>query len=176
VKANDANVVATAKLARAVIARETSSMPEGITVKVASDDSLFINSSLRETLRDLIIGIISTAVVLYLFLREWKSSLIVLVAIPTSLISTFFMMYVLHFTINIVSTMAMALCIGILVDDSIVVLENIHRHHAGGEDPVTASIQGRREIGMAAIAITMSDVVVFTPVAFLSDLVGQFFR
>ena len=113
---------------------------------------------------------------LWLFLREWRNSLIVLVAIPTSLVSTFFMMFVMHFTLNIVSAMALALCIGILVDDSIVVLENIHRHYAMGQDPVRAAIEGRREIGMAAVAITLSDVVVFAPVAFLTDLVGQFFR
>ncbi len=176
VKANDANIVSTTTRIKAVLARETASMPKNMEFRIASDETLFIDASLKETMRDLIIGIISTALVLWLFLREWRNSLIVLVAIPSSLIATFFMMYMLNFTLNIVSTMALALCIGILVDDSIVVLENIHRHHAMGKDPVTAAIDGRREIGMAAVAITLSDVVVFAPVAFLSDLVGQFFR
>ena len=176
VKASDANVVETTKRIKKAIDLESALMPAGIDLRVASDETIFINSSLSETMRDLLVGILSTAVVLWLFLREWRSSLIVLVAIPTSLVSTFFMMFILHFTLNIVSAMALALCIGILVDDSIVVLENIHRHYTSGEDRVRAAIEGRREIGMAAIAITLSDVVVFAPVAFLTDLVGQFFR
>jgi HAE1 family hydrophobic/amphiphilic exporter-1 len=176
VKASDANVVATTKKIEKVLSEQRKAMPEGMEIRVASDETTFINSSLSETMRDLLLGIATTALVLFLFLREWRSSLIVLVAIPTSLISTFFMMYILRFTLNILSTMALALCIGILVDDSIVVLENIHRHLKLGEDPQTAAINGRREISMAAIAITLCDVVVFAPVAFLSDLVGQFFR
>ena len=176
VKARDATVVDATKRIKQAIALESATMPPGVDLKIASDETIFINSSLSETMRDLLIGILSTAIVLWLFLREWRSSLIVLVAIPTSLISTFFMMFVMHFTLNIVSAMALALCIGILVDDSIVVLENIHRHYASGQDRVRAAIEGRREIGMAAVAITLSDVVVFAPVAFLTDLVGQFFR
>ena len=159
-----------------VLAAQAADLPPGMTLSIASDQTTFIKSSLSETMRDLLAGIAVTALVLFLFLREWRSSLIVLVAIPASLISTFFMMYILKFTLNIVSTMALALCIGILVDDSIVVLENIDRHLRLGQDPQRAAIEGRREIAMAAIAITLCDVVVFAPVAFLSDLVGQFFR
>jgi HAE1 family hydrophobic/amphiphilic exporter-1 len=176
VKASDANVVATTRRIDKVLDQQRRDLPQGAEIRVAADETSFIEGSLGETMRDLILGIVVTALVLYLFLREWRSSLIVLVAIPTSLVSTFFMMYVMNFTLNIVSTMALALCIGILVDDSIVVLENIHRHLRLGEDPETAAIKGRSEIGLAAVAITLCDVVVFAPVAFLSDLVGQFFR
>ena len=176
VKASDANVVSTTRRIEKLLAEQRGDLPEGAEVRVASDETTFIDGSLSETMRDLLLGILTTALVLYLFLREWRSSLIVLVAIPTSLVSTFFMMYVMNFTLNIVSTMALALCIGILVDDSIVVLENIHRHLKLGEEPRAAAIDGRREIGLAAIAITLCDVVVFAPVAFLPDLAGQFFR
>ena len=176
VKASDANVVSTTRRIEKLLAEQRGDLSEGAEVRVASDETTFIDGSLSETMRDLLLGILTTALVLYLFLREWRSSLIVLVAIPTSLVSTFFMMYVMNFTLNIVSTMALALCIGILVDDSIVVLENIHRHLKLGEDPRAAAIDGRREIGLAAIAITLCDVVVFAPVAFLPDLAGQFFR
>ena len=176
VKASDANVVSTTRRIEKLLAEQRGDLPEGAEVRVASDETTFIDGSLSETMRDLLLGILTTALVLYLFLREWRSSLIVLVAIPTSLVSTFFMMYVMNFTLNIVSTMALALCIGILVDDSIVVLENIHRHLKLGEEPQAAAIDGRREIGLAAIAITLCDVVVFAPVAFLPDLAGQFFR
>jgi len=86
------------------------------------------------------------------------------------------MMYIFKFTFNILSLMALALCVGILVDDSIVILENIHRHIQMGKDPKQAAIEGRKEIGMAAIAITLCDVVVFAPLAFMTDMVGQFFR
>jgi HAE1 family hydrophobic/amphiphilic exporter-1 len=85
-------------------------------------------------------------------------------------------MYLLHFTLNTMSLMALALMIGILVDDSIVVLENIHRHLQLGESPLAAALNGRSEIGMAALAITACDVVVYTPVAFMSGSVGQLFR
>src|SRR5205823_11459526 len=97
-------------------------------------------------------------------------------AIPTSLVSTFLVMYILGFSLNIMSLMALALMIGILVDDSIVVLENIHRHLHLGESPFQAALTGRSEIGMAAIAITMADVVVYTPIAFISGTIGQLFR
>ena len=98
----------------------------------------------------------TTGLVLYLFLRGWKSSMAVMIAIPTSLIATFFLMYLAGFTFNMMSLMGMALCIGILVDDSIVVLENIHRFLAMGKSADVAAEEGRNEIGMAAIAMTFA--------------------
>src|SRR5437868_1347875 len=111
-----------------------------------------------------------------LFLHAWRHTVIVLLAIPTSLVSTFLVMYALGFSLNIMSLMALALMIGILVDDSIVVLENIHRHLHLGENPFQAALTGRSEIGLAAIAITLADVVVYTPIAFISGTLGQLFR
>ncbi|HET7838492.1 MAG TPA: efflux RND transporter permease subunit, partial [Rectinemataceae bacterium] len=175
-KTSDANVVETAKRVKAALEAERRDLPPGMDAKTASDATVFIEASLSETRRDLLLGILATSAVLFLFLRKWRSSLIVLVAIPSSLVATFFMMYMSGFTLNILSVMALALCIGILVDDSIVVLENIHRHRGLGEDPLRAAISGRTEIGLAAIAITLCDVVVFAPVAFMGDIVGQFFR
>ncbi len=175
-KTSDANVVETAARVKASLDTERRLLPAGMDLKIASDATIFIEASLSETSRDILLGILATSVVLFVFLKKWRSSLIVLVAIPTSLIATFFMMYMSGFTLNILSVMALALCIGILVDDSIVVLENIHRHRSLGEDRVSAAISGRMEIGLAAIAITLCDVVVFAPVAFMGDLVGQFFR
>lgn len=175
-KQSDANIVDTANKVKTELEALKGTLSPGTDLVIAQDSTYFINSSLSETKRNMVEGIITTAIVLYLFLRSWRSSLIVLVAIPTSLISTFFAMYVLKFTFNIVSLTALALCIGILVDDSIVVLENIHRHMSMGKDHRTAAIDGRNEIGLAAVAITLSDVVVFAPIAFMTDLVGQFFR
>jgi len=175
-KQSDANVVTTANAVKKEIAALQPTLPAGASVTIASDATLFINSSLAETRLNLLESILTTSLVLFLFLRNWRSSAIVLVAIPVSLVGTFFAMWAFHFTLNIVSLMALGLCIGILVDDSIVILENIDRHIGLGEPPREAAVSGRREIALAAIAITLCDVVVFAPIAFMTDIVGQFFR
>jgi Cation/multidrug efflux pump len=143
---------------------------------VSYDSSNFVKKSLNNTMESLFEGMFFVALVLYFFLKEWRSMITVLIAIPTSLIATLFAIYITGFTFNIMTLMAMALCIGILVDDSIVVLENIHRHLQMGKPSDQAALDGRMEIGLAAIAITLCDVVVFLPIAFMSGMVGQFFR
>jgi HAE1 family hydrophobic/amphiphilic exporter-1 len=126
--------------------------------------------------QSLIEGIILTSIVMLLFLHAWRNSIVVLVSIPTSILATFIVMHALNFHIDTMSMMGLSLIIGILVDDSIVVLENITRHRDLGEDPMNAAINGRTEIGNAAIAITMVDVVVFLPVAFLPGIVGAYLK
>ncbi|MBP2034186.1 HAE1 family hydrophobic/amphiphilic exporter-1 [Clostridium algifaecis] len=175
-KQSDANVVEAVNNVYKQLDQIKKNIPSGIHVTVAYDTTTFIKSSLTQIKHSLVEGIITTALVLLVFLRSWKSSLIVLIAIPTSLISTFFMMHVLHFTLNMLSLMGLSLCIGILVDDSIVVLENIQRHLAMKKDPINAAIDGRMEIGLAAVAITLCDVVVYLPVAFMSGMAGKFFK
>jgi len=175
-KQSDANVVEAVNNVKAELLKLQAELPAGVSVTVTTDSTTFINDSLEDVKSSLVEGVITTALVLLLFLRSWQSSLVVLVAIPTSLVSTFFMMYAFDFTLNMMTLMALSLSIGILVDDSIVVLENIQRHLGMGKNPKQAAIQGRREIGMAAIAITLCDVVIFIPVAFMSGMVGQFFK
>ncbi|MFL0195434.1 efflux RND transporter permease subunit [Clostridium sp. WILCCON 0269] len=175
-KQSDANVIETVNNINAELEKVKKQLPKGVTLITAYDSTKFITSSLSEIKRTLVEGIITTALVLFIFLRSWKSSLIVLVAIPTSLIATFFMMYVMGFTLNMMSLMGLSLCVGILVDDSIVVLDNIKQHLAMKKHPHQAAIDGRNEIGLAAIAITLCDVVVFAPVAFISGMAGQFFK
>ncbi|MFL0194998.1 efflux RND transporter permease subunit [Clostridium sp. WILCCON 0269] len=175
-KQSDANVVEVVNNIKEEINTLQKTMPKNMSIITASDTTVFIKDSLSEIKHSLIEGIITTAIVLLFFLKSWRSSLVVLVAIPTSLIATFFMMYKLKFTLNMMSLMALSLCIGILVDDSIVVLENIQRHLAQGKNPIRAAIEGRKEIGMAAVAITLCDVVVFAPIAFMSGIVGEYFR
>ncbi|AFQ43388.1 efflux RND transporter permease subunit [Desulfosporosinus meridiei] len=175
-KQSDANVVEAVNNVKAELLKIQAQLPAGVSVTVTTDSTTFINDSLEDVKSSLVEGVITTALVLLLFLRSWQSSLVVLVAIPTSLVSTFFMMYAFDFTLNMMTLMALSLSIGILVDDSIVVLENIQRHLGMGKNPKQAAIQGRREIGMAAIAITLCDVVIFIPVAFMSGMVGQFFK
>lgn len=175
-KQSDTNIVETANLAKAQIEKFIKSEKSGVKILIAEDSTYFINSSLSETTRNILEGILTTAIILMLFLRRWRSSLIVLIAIPTSIISTFFMMYLFKFSFNVVSLLGIAMCVGILVDDSIVVLENIDRHINMGKTPRVAAVEGRREIGLAAVAITLCDVVVFAPVAFMTDMVGQFLK
>lgn len=174
-KNSDANLVNTSKSALAQLETLKKEYPDYQFV-VVTDSAQFVNNSLKNTLGTLIEGLITTGLVLYLFLRGWKSTLAVMIAIPTSMIATFLAMYAAGFTFNMMSLMGMALCVGILVDDSIVVLENIHRHLHMGKAAKVAAEEGRNEIGMAAIAITLCDVVVFLPIAFMTGMTGQFFR
>ncbi|GAB6158726.1 efflux RND transporter permease subunit [Desulfotomaculum varum] len=175
-KQSDASMVAVGKAVKQELAALQNQLPPGTSLRISRDNADFVQRSVNGTRSNIIEGIITTSLVLFLFLRQWRASLIVLLAIPTSLMATVMMMYFCGFTFNMMSLMGLALCIGILVDDSIVILENIHRHLRMGKTPRQAAIEGRREIGMAAIAITLSDVVVFAPLAFMDGMIGQFFR
>ncbi len=175
-KQSDASVVEVGERIKDEIKNLQKDLPSDVKIMVSRDTSSFIRASLDDTRLAIIEGIITTALALYFFLREWRSTLIVALAIPTSLLAALMMMFFAGFTFNMLSLMGLALCIGILVDDSIVVLENIYRHLKMGKDPAQAALDGRMEIGMAAVAITLSDVVVFTPIAFMQGMVGQFFR
>lgn len=126
--------------------------------------------------QSLIEGIILTAIVMMLFLHAWRNAVVVLVAIPSSILSTFILMKLFGFHIDDLSMMGLSLIIGILVDDSIVVLENITRHRDMGQNTIDAAINGRSEIGGAAVAITMVDVVVFLPIALLPGIVGEYLK
>ena len=174
-KASGANIVETADGVMRQLETLRKDYPDYV-FTVVYDQSHFVRDSLSNTLKTLLEGLFTTGLVLYLFLRGWKSSLAVMIAIPTSLIATFFLMYIAGFTFNMMSLMGMALCIGILVDDSIVVLENIHRFLAMGKSADVAAEEGRNEIGMAAVAMTLCDVVVFLPIAFMQRATGQFFK
>lgn len=175
-KQSSSNVTATAASVRATVAKVQLQLPDGVTLKIISDSSAFITASLNGVQRTLLEANILTGLVLLAFLHSWRSTIIVLLAIPTSLIATFAFMYLQGFTFNFLTTLALTLTIGILVDDSIVVLENIFRFLQRGDSPRVAALRGRAEIGLAAIAITLVDVVVFAPVGLLSGQVGQFFR
>jgi HAE1 family hydrophobic/amphiphilic exporter-1 len=127
-------------------------------------------------IEDLGLAIILVAIVMFLFLHSVRNSFIVLVSIPTSLLSVFTAMYIFNFSLNLMTLMALSLVIGILVDDSIVVLENIYRHLSMGKEKGKAALDGRNEIGFTAVAITMVDVVVFVPMALISGMIGSILR
>jgi hydrophobic/amphiphilic exporter-1 (mainly G- bacteria), HAE1 family len=175
-KQSDANSIQVANDVRAAIDRIQTTLPEGSKLVISNDDSRFTRAALDAVQKDLGIAVLLCGFVLLLFLHTWRNTMIVVLAIPTSLISTFLVMFAFGFSLNTMSLLALALMIGILVDDSIVVLENIHRHLRLGEQPRDAALKGRSEIGLAAMAITFVDVVVYLPVAFMQGNVGRMFK
>jgi HAE1 family hydrophobic/amphiphilic exporter-1 len=177
IKQSDANATETADKVYVLVEKLQNEYKDvGLHIEYAQDATRFTRSSLEGVFVDLGIAILLVAVVLFLFLRSGRNALIVLIAIPTSLITTFLGMYIFGFTLNLMSLMALSLVIGVLVDDSIVVLENIHRKLDQGMSAVQAAIAGRNEIGFAALAITLVDVVVFLPVSLVNGLAGKIFR
>jgi HAE1 family hydrophobic/amphiphilic exporter-1 len=143
---------------------------------VLNVQSTYTEQQLQGVVRTLIEAIAFTGLVMLFFLRSWRNAVVVMIAIPSSLLVTLAAMKLAHFTLDTVSLLAMTLIIGILVDDSIVVLENVERHFERGESPTEAAVNGRTEIGVAAIVITLVDVVVFLPISFLPGAVGLFLR
>lgn len=171
-----ANIVEVDNALKAKLAQLRRQLPPGTSVDVLSDSTIYTHESIQAVENDLVLAILLPAIVLLLFLHRPRNMIIVVLAIPISLISTFTVMYFLGFNLDLISLLALSLMTGILVDDSIVVLENINRHLAMGKSPIQAALDGRIEIGLAAVAITLTDVVVYGPVAFTQGLVGQIFR
>jgi len=176
VKTSDANTVEVADDVRAVISDINTDLPTGAEITIAVDDSEFTRQSIDSVIEDLILAILITGLVILLFLHNIRSTFIVILAIPVSLITTFAIMWMMGFSLNVLTLLALTLTIGILVDDSIVVIENIERHLKMGKPPWKAALEGRAEIGLAAITITLVDVAIYVPIAFTTGTVGQFFR
>lgn len=179
VKQSDANAVDMSKAAKQKFKDlEEKYKKEGLKFTVATDTSKPTVESVDAVFHDLELAVFLVGLVMLLFLHSMRNAIIVLVAIPASLISTFIAMYLLGYTLNLMTLLAMSLVIGILVDDSIVVLENIYRHLEMGKGRRKAALDGRNEIGFTALAITLVDVVVFSPVVFvegvISDILQQF--
>ncbi|MBD3176355.1 MAG: MMPL family transporter [Armatimonadia bacterium] len=175
-KTSNANIIESVEAVKERVDALRESLPGDIAFTYVADESKFTEESLYDLTTSLIYGVGLATLVVYFFLRNVRATIIIFFAIPTSLLSTFFVMRIIGYTLNFMTMLGLALAIGILVDDSIVVLENIYRHLAMGKDPKTAAIDGREEIGLAAVAITMVDVVVFIPIALMGGIVGKFFR
>ncbi len=176
-KQNDANSVEVSRIVRAEMKNlETDYANIGLKFDVAQDASTFTIDAADAVKHDLMLAVIFVAVVMLGFLHSIRNSLIVMIAIPASLISTFIVIYAFGFSLNLMTLLGFSLVVGILVDDSIVVLENIYRHLEKGDDSPTAALNGRNEIGFAALSITMVDVVVFVPLALVSGLIGNIMR
>ena len=176
-KQSDANAVEISKSARARFEKiEKQYAASSLKFNISQDASEVTLDSVDAVTHDLMMAIILVALVILVFLHSLRDSLIVLIAIPTSIISTFIAMYFFGYSLNLMTLLAMSLVIGILVDDSIVVLENIHRHFAMGKNKRQAALDGRNEIGFSALAITMVDVVVFLPIALVDSVIGDVLR
>jgi HAE1 family hydrophobic/amphiphilic exporter-1 len=147
----------------------------GVEVVKAKDNSKFISDSVDDVVMSIVLGGVLTIIIVFFFLRSWRSTIITSLTLPVSVISTFTIMKALDFTLNTMTLMALSLAIGILIDDAIVVRENITRHAEMGKDHVTAAREGTAEIGPAVIATTLSILAVFIPVAFMGGIVGRFF-
>jgi len=178
-KQGDANAVEVSKLVREELALiESSESESGVKFTVADDSTEMTIAAVDSVIEDLILAVILVSLVMFLFLRSYRNSLIVLISIPTSLVTAFAVMWLMGFTLNLMTLLAMSLIIGILVDDAIVVIENIQRHLEMGKEKRTASMDGRMEIGMSAVSITLVIVVVFLPILFLqvfvADMLKQF--
>ncbi len=175
-KQSDANTVEAAQGIKDEIVEVQKVVPEGVKLVVTQDNSIFVEDALNDVTRTLYEGIFIVAVIVLLFLHSARATFIIALAIPISILATHIPISSFGFTLNQMTLLALTLVVGILIDDSIVVLENIERHLRMREKPREAAYNGRSEIGLAAITITMVDVVVFIPVAFMGGIVGQFFR
>lgn len=175
-KQSDANTVAVADGIKKELAAMQAVLPPGVHFVIAMDQSRFVKDALTDVNKSLMEGILLVVLIVFLFLHTARATFIVAIAIPTSLMSTYIPISAFGFTQNQMVLLALSLVVGILVDDSIVVLENIERHLRMREHPEQAALNGRSEIGLAAVTITMVDIVVFLPIAFMGGIVGQFFR
>ena len=151
-------------------------LPPDLKLQPAIDNSIFIRDSIREVEHTIIEAFVLVVVIIFLFLRDWRSTLIPVVAIPVSLVGIFFVMYLLGFSINVLTLLAIVLAIGLVVDDAIVVLENIYSRIEAGEDPRTAATKGTEEILVAVVSTTVVLAAVFLPVVFLTGITGRLFR
>lgn len=169
----------TVKMAHAVsheVDKIKAELPPGVSLDLSFDTAKFIEESKEASMEELIIGSILAIIVIFFFLRTVRGTLIAAVAIPTSIIATYTFMGLMGFSLNMMSLMALALVVGILVDDAVVDLENIFRHIEMGEDPYRAAINATNEIGLAVVATTLSIVAVFAPVGFMGGIIGSFFK
>jgi multidrug efflux pump len=177
IRQSKANIIDVADAIRAELPKVQAALPPGVQLKVAFDQSTFVKRSILEAEETLVLAAGLVVVIIFLFLRNFRATIIPGLAIPASIVSTFAIMYFLGFSINNFTLLALTLAIGIVVDDAIIVLENAFRHQEElKEDPHTAAQRGTAEIGFAVIATTISLVAVFTPLAFLKGSTGRLFN
>lgn len=174
-KQSGANSVTTADEVKKRLDEITATLPKDVRVQVVQDQSAFIKAAIEAIKRHLIEGSFFACIIIYIFLANWRTTLIAAVAIPTSIISAFALMKVMGFTLNQITMLALTLMVGIVIDDAIIVLENIYRFiEEKGMSPMEAAVEGTKEIGLAVMATTLSLLAVFLPVGFMGGIVGRF--
>ncbi len=174
-KQRGANAVAVAKKVKERLIEVQKELPQGMSLGINFDSTRFIEESIKELNFMLAISAVLTSLVCWVFLGSWSSTLNILLAIPTSIVGTFIVLYFMGFTLNTFTVLGLTLVIGIVVDDAIMVLENIVRHREAGESKVDAALNGSREITFAALASTLAIIAIFLPVAFMKGIIGKFF-
>ncbi len=176
VKQSTANTIAVADAAKAEMARVNPTLPEGMEIKQSYDTSVFVKGAVREVYKTLAIAIGLVILVIFLFLGSMRAMLVPAVTVPVSLVATFLVLWALGFSVNLLTLLALVLAIGLVVDDAIVVLENVHRRmEQYGETRLVAAFRGTRQVGFAVVATTVVLVAVFVPIAFLQGDVGRLF-
>jgi multidrug efflux pump len=175
IKQATANPLELSLAIRAELPRVLADLPEGVAVNIAYDSSVFIDRSIKAVLTTIVEATLLVALVIFVFLRSVRASIIPLVTIPVSLVGAFGLMYVFGFTVNTLTLLALVLAIGLVVDDAIVMLENIFRHVEAGMSPFKAALVGSKEIGFAVIAMTLTLAAVYAPIAFMTGRTGKLF-
>ena len=174
-KQTDSNVVQTADGVYSVLDRIRESLPPGLMAELSWDNTDFIRESISDALSSIFLGVVLTALVLFLFLGDLRMALVAAVVIPTSIVSSFMVMQALGFTLNIVTLMALGVSIGALVANAIVIIENIYKHILGHDDPKEGTVRGTWEVLVAVLASAGTNIVVFVPIAFMKGVFGQVF-
>ncbi|HNR82389.1 MAG TPA: efflux RND transporter permease subunit [Ottowia sp.] len=175
-KAQDENTIGVVDGLYRAVAEIRAELPPGVRLEPVIDQSRPIRVAVQNVRQTLIEGAVLTVLIVFLFLNSWRSTVITGLTLPISIIGTFFFMQVLGFTVNMITLMALSLCVGLLIDDAIVVRENIVRHAQMGKRSYDAAMDGTQEIGLAVLATTLSIVAVFLPIGFMQGIIGKFFH
>ncbi|CAM8620717.1 AcrB Cation/multidrug efflux pump [Comamonadaceae bacterium] len=175
-KSQDENTIVVVDGLVKALAEMQKQLPPGVRLEQITDGSRQIRVSVNNVRQTLIEGAVLTVLIVFLFLNSWRSTVITGLTLPIALIGTFLFMHAFGFTINMITLMALSLCVGLLIDDAIVVRENIVRHVQMGKNAYNASLDGTQEIGLAVLATTLSIVAVFLPIGFMGGIIGKFFH
>ncbi len=175
-KAQDENTIDVIDGLNKTVAEMKTQLPAGVRLEQVQDGSRPIRVGVANVRQTLIEGALLTVLIVFLFLNSWRSTVITGLTLPIAIIGTFLFMYIFGFTINMITLMALSLCVGLLIDDAIVVRENIVRHVQMGKAPYQAAMDGTQEIGLAVLATTLSIVAVFLPIGFMGGIIGKFFH
>lgn len=175
-KQSGTNTVAIAEKVKTTMASIQTLLPPDVKVAITRDSSQYIRSSVNDVMESMIFGGLLAVAITFLFLQNTRATIIGAIAIPTSVVATFFLLKMMNFTLNNMSLMGLSLAVGILIDDAIVVIENIYRHMELGKSPMEAARDGTSEISLAVMATTLSILAVFVPVGSMNGIVGQFFK